>query len=260
MAVKILFFLSAFFFLHAAPIGNGAAPALIRESLVFPDSFWLDARAGYIGDFVGNANLEQAPGGAVDHFQQYTNSASATCNLYNRLDLFGTFGSSRVSADWRFANENTITRIQFETLYHFLWSAGARGIVFEGSLLCFSLGGCYTFCSYPPSWASANGTPMDDLSNVNLRWRQWQADCAISYKIDLLTPYLGLKYSDAAAYLTGFPDPIATGFASSVEFQNKNSVGLILGCSISNGRYFMLNVEGRFIDEYALSLSGDLRF
>ncbi len=262
MIVKTLLLTSIAACLHAAPVGNAAAPRLIQDGLVCPQCLWIDGRIGYEGDFVFDGNLQQTAtnSGCVDTFQQYTNSASATLNVCDRLDLFGVFGSSRVSADWRFKNDNAITRIQIETLYHFLWSVGARGLVAEWSQVCFSLGGSYSFCSYPPSLAAINGTPMQDLSNTGLRWRQWQADLTFSYNIELLTPYLGLKYSNTEARLGTFAEPIAPGSLGSNTFQNRNPVGLIIGCSLSNGKYFMLNIEGRFIDEDALTLSGDVRF
>ena len=45
-----------------------------------------------------------------------------------------------------------------------------------------------------------------------------------------------------------------------VHFENRTPVGIVIGCSISNGKYFMLNIEGRLIDEDAVTISGDLRF
>ena len=46
-------------FLQAAPVGNGASPALIQEGFLIPSSYWVDFRIGYEGDFVGDGRMEQ---------------------------------------------------------------------------------------------------------------------------------------------------------------------------------------------------------
>jgi len=247
--------------LHAAPVGNPMAPQLIQEGDLIPCDSWVDVRAGYEGDFVGDGRLRQTTEGSgrVDTFQQYTNSGTFTLNILDRLDLYGVFGSSRVCADWRFNSLGTITRIQLETLYHFIWGAGARGIFFECGKICLGLGGRYSFCSYKPSWLATNAVPVR-VAGTRLTWREWQVDLDIAYNIDLFTPYLGLKYSNVRATLGTFPIPISNSGTGRDEFENRTPVGVFIGCSISNCKYFMLNIEGRLVDEDAVTISGDLRF
>ncbi len=251
----------AAFGLQAAPVGNTMAPELIQEGFLIPANSWIDFRVGYEGDFVGDGRLQQIEEGSgrVDTFQQYTNAATFTLNILDRLDLFGVFGSSRVCADWRFDTGSTITRIEIETLYHFLWGAGARAIAFEWGKVCLGIGGRYAFASYKPSWLTTNATPVS-VSGTRLVWREWQVDLDLSYNIDLFTPYLGVKYSNAKAKLGAFPTPVAANGSGSDHFENKTPVGIFIGCSISNSKYFMLNLEGRLVDEDAVTISGDLRF
>jgi hypothetical protein len=247
--------------LNAAPVGNPKAPQLIQEGFLIPCDSWVDARAGYEGDFVGDGRLKQTVEGSrrVDTFQQYTNSGTVTINILDRLDLYGVFGSSRSCADWRFTSAGTVTRIQLETFYHFLWGAGARGIFYEWDKICLGLGGRYSFCSYRPCWLAANAVPAG-VAGTRLIWREWQIDLDISYDIDIFTPYLGVKYSNARARLGNFPIPISNSGSGSDHFVNRTPVGVFIGCSISNCKYFMLNIEGRLIDEDAVTISGDLRF
>ena len=54
--------------------------------------------------------------------------------------------------------------------------------------------------------------------------------------------------------------PISSTLAGSNSFENCHKVGVYVGCAISNGRYFMLNLEGRLVDEEAITVSGDFRF
>ena len=247
---------------HGAPVGNTAAPQLIEEGFFISRDSWIDVRIGYEGDFVGNARMKQYQQGSgrVDTFQQYTNSGTATLNILDRLDLFGSFGSSRICADWRFTDESGLeARAQMETLYHYIWAVGARGILFEWGNVALGLGGRYGYCNYKPSLLTINAVPVS-TSGSHCHWRGWQFDLDVSYKIDLFTPYVGLKYSSTEAHIGPFSNSVSISGADTNHFENKTPVGLFLGCSLSTGKYFMLNVEGRLIDEDAVTISGDLRF
>jgi len=247
--------------LDAAPVGNTMAPSLIQEGFLIPAASWVDFRIGYEGDFVGDGRMRQTVQGSgrVDTFQQYTNTATITLNVLDRLDLFAVMGSSRVCSDWRFNIAGVVTRIQLETLYHFLWGAGGRGIIFEWGKLCLGAGGRYAYCNYKPSWLTTNAAPVN-VGSARVIWREWQVDLDLAYNIDLFTPYIGVKYSNAAAKLGTFSNPISNSGDGLNHFENRTPVGIFIGCSISNCKYFMLNIEGRLIDEDAVTISGDLRF
>jgi len=248
--------------IHGAPIGNTAAPQLIEEGFFISRNSWIDVRIGYEGDFVGNARLKQTQegSGTVDTFQQYTNSGTATLNILDRLDVFAAFGSSRICSDWRFTDTSGLeARAQLETLYHYLWAVGARGILFEWDHIALGLGGRYSYAAYKPSLLTINAIPVS-TSGAHCRWKAWQCDLDVSYKIDLFTPYIGVKYSNVEANLGPFSTSISNSGSGSNHFENRSSLGLFLGCSLSTGKYFMLNIEGRLIDEDAVTISGDLRF
>jgi hypothetical protein len=249
-------------FLYTAPIGNPASPSLIHEGFAIPKESWANIRGGYEGNFVGNANMTQkSPGsGNVDSLEQYTNSASLTLNLLERLDLFAILGSSRLASNWRITTpEGAITRLQLETQYNFLWDLGIRAILMEWGNLGLELGGRYFYANYKPNWITSNATP-ESTKGSKIEYRGWQTDLSLYYKIDLLTPYIGIFYEDAHACLHRFQTPVAQNNMPGNHFKTKNPVGLVIGCGISNGKYFMMNVEGRFIAEQAVSISGDLRF
>jgi hypothetical protein len=260
---KYVWLFSLFFSMgYAAPVGNTATPQLIEEGFFISRDSWIDIRIGYEGDFVGNGKLKQYQegSGSVDTFQQYTNSGTVTLNILDRLDLFGIFGSSRICSDWRFTEPSgVLARAELETLYHYLWAVGARGILFEWGDVSLGLGGRYGTADYKPSLLTINAVPVS-VSGARCFWQEWQFDVDVSYKIDLFTPYIGVKYSRAKTSVGSFSVPISNSGSGSDHFINKTPVGLFLGCSLSTGKYFMLNVEGRLIDEDAVTISGDIRF
>jgi hypothetical protein len=247
--------------LHPLPIGNTAAPQLIEEGFFISRDSWIDVRIGYEGDFLSNGRMKQCieGSGRVDNFEQWTNAGTVTLNILDRLDIFGVFGSSRIYADWRFTENSLETRAVLETFYQYVWACGARGILFEWDELALGLGGRYETANYTPSLLTINAIPQATTS-AYCNWNVWQINFDISYKIDLFTPYIGCKFSHAETELGPFSTPIANNHSDTNHFKNKTPVGLFLGCSLSTGKYFMINIEGRLIDEEGVTISGDLRF
>lgn len=262
MKFSLWLLIFSFTSLFGAPVGNPTDPKLIEKGFFIPADFCVNARAGYEGDFVADGKMKQFSQGSgrVDSYQQETNSGTVTFNAIKRLDLFGILGSSRTSADWRFTDaENSVHRIELETNYDFLWGAGARVILFDGSDTVLSLGGRYESAEYSPSWLTSDGVPQS-VTHSKLLWREWQIDLDLSYKIDIFAPYLGVKYSNARTKISGFSTPISQSGAGADQFKNSTPVGVFIGCGLSSSKYFMLNIEGRLVDEEAVTVSGEIRF
>ena len=248
--------------LFGAPVGNPSFPKEIQEGFYIPADYWIDVRAGYEGDFVADGRMKQTQQGQgrVDEFEQNTNSGVVTFNLLDRIDVFALFGSSRVKTEWRFTDStNTAHLVELETLYNFLWGVGARFLLFEWSCCSLGCGGRYEKSNYDTVWLTSNGV-VQGTNNSHLNWRVWQVDLDLSYKIDIFCPYIGIKYSNSAAEIGTFIVPIAANGSGSNHFENRTPVGIFIGCTLSTGKYFMLNLEGRLVDEEAVTISGDFRF
>lgn len=270
MLVNMKFFLHFAFLLflgglHASPVGNPAFPRIITEGLFISNENLLNLRLGYEGDFVSDARLHQEKEGSgrVDNFRQNVNSAVITLNYSKRADFYAVLGASQFCADWRFEivenNALTVHRAQMETLSQFLWGLGGRAIIYETSNLTVSGGGRYSFCEAEPAWITIDAI-NESVAGTNCRWDEWQLDLDFAFQIDLFTPYFGIKYSFVHTWLGPFSVPISMSYSGVNHFESRIPVGFFLGCTISNGKYFMLNVEGRLIDEEAVTISGDLRF
>jgi opacity protein-like surface antigen len=246
--------------LCAAPVGNTSAPALIEKGIASSYNSSVDFRLGYEGDFVSDGRMKQKnSGGRVDCYEGMANSVTATCNIQDRMDLYGVFGVAETEANWRFENPSEqIVRIKLDTHDSFLWAAGLRMILVEWGKASLGFGGRYSASDYSLSSLSSNSTPAS-TEGAQFQWREWQINLDMSYKIHLFTPYIGAKYSHARTQLNHFSVPISST-GNSNEFKNRDPVGLYLGCGLSTGKYFMLNIEGRLIDEEAITLSADIRF
>lgn len=247
--------------LLGAPVGCPAAPALIQEGFFISCKSPVDVRAGYEGDFVADARLQQFESGKgrVDNFSQQTNSGTITLNVKNRWDIFGLCGTSRTCADWRFSQEGDTHRAEVGTLYNVLWGLGSRALLYKSETANLGIGGRYEQCHYDQLWLTIDGIDQPGESPF-LDWRVWQLDFDFGYTIDIFTPYIGLKYSNVRVDIGNFDEPIADHGNGCDAFKNRSPVGVFIGCSLSSGKYFMLNVEGRLIDEEAVTISGDFRF
>lgn len=142
--------------------------------------------------------------------------------------------------------------IKLKTHHNFLWAFAGNAILFEWGRACLGAGGRYSSSRYKPEWIHSNGTGLPEMG-TRLKWKEWQANLGLSYRIDLFTPYVGVKYSKAETEFSHFS--IGNG-----EFTNKDNVGLYLGCSLTTGAYFYLNLEARLFDEEAFTVVGDFRF
>lgn len=245
----------------AAPVGNPVSPQLIEKGVFTSCDRWVDFRIGFEGDFVTDGRLDQHDEGRgrVDRFRQYTNSGTLTLTLVNRMDIYGVWGGSKVKADWRFSEGDSIHIAKLKTYDQNLWAVGARTILYEWCRLFLGLGGRYSYSRYKPAHVSIDGLRVP-VTDTHFFWKEWQVNMDFSYKICYFTPYIGVKYSNTQIHLGDFSVPIASNGTGNNEFINREPVGLYLGCGVTNGKYFMVNVEGRLIDEEAVTVSADLKF
>ena len=87
--------------------------------------------------------------------------------------------------------------------------------------------------------------------------QEWHAAPFVARKIACFTPYIGGRYSDLRLEQKGPNDPRRWNY---LHFRAENNIGVFAGTDVNLGRYVKLNVEGRFIDETALSIGAAVRF
>jgi hypothetical protein len=244
------------------PVGNPFAPSLIQEGFFISKDAWMNFRIGYEGNFVSDARMKQKQEsqGRVDDFSQTYNSGTFTLNFLERIDLFGVFGSARMEADWRISPPAGATRIEVQSHYRFIWAAGGKILLFDWGNTGLSMGGRYTQNRSNLEWLTSNGA-LFDPDAAKFRYYQWQADLSLAHKINIFIPYAGVKFSRARARIgTVLSTPIATDGGGVIHMRNRDLVGAVIGVTLTGGQYFMLNIEGRFVDEEAFSVMGEFRF
>lgn len=247
--------------LQASPVGNAETPGLLKKGFFIPRDYWWNFRIGYEGDFVIDERMKQQTEGSgrVDNYEQFTNAGTLTFNFVERLDVYGLFGSSRVNSDWRFTTGGINQRAQIETKYDFLWGVGARAILAQWVDAALGVAGRYSRAHMDPVWLTINGV-NESVGDSRLNWRAWNVAMDASIRVELFVPYIGVQYFNATTKINGVPEAIANAGTGSLHMKNRSPVGVFVGCSLTKSEYFFLNIEGRFINEEALSISGDICF
>lgn len=248
--------------LFTLPSGNPSSPHIIEEGLFISPASWVNCRVGYEGNFVSNRRMKKSDiNNPIDHFEMDMNAGFFTLNIQNRLDLYAIVGEARMQSYWRFIETNQIfSRIEFETKYRLGWAGGARAVFFDWGKLSLGLQGRYLTSKPKILWMTKNGSPLE-FDRAKCCFSEWQMDLGFAYHADLFFPYLGVKYSNAKAKISKISTTaIAEGDSHYLRMKSKRKVGMLIGCGISNGKYFLLNIESRILDEDAASVTGEFHF
>lgn len=242
----------------ALPLGNPADPCLYTKSLLCEGwNPYLSVRLGYYGDFVFNRYLERASGVArgkdLEHCRFTTNSGLLVVNICKKVDVFSTLGATSVRIHTR---SDSGPYLDHEFNSRFSWSIGARGVVWECMGATLGVEGQYfSFCPHTTR-LTIGSVDSDYPSGARAHAHEWQVGLGVAYRFSFLVPYVGIKWSrvrfdnnDALVLGTTIPD-----------FKSHKHIGYAVGVSLFDCALASLAVEGRFADEKAVSVNGQINF
>ncbi len=258
------FILSLFFLNHALaiPVGNPYNPGILGKGLLIPSDNWINFRVEYLGNFVTDRRLMQAARGAgkVDCFSQYTNSGSLTLNIKERVDIYGTCGVGNISGKWRVKNLGVTSWVKAKSNSHYTWTIGTNIILLEWKKTC--LGFNISYMEMEPALKLLTiDNVLGNVSNAGFHYHEWQGAIGVARRIKFLIPYIGIQYTSVECIVDSpYTPSIAPNYSTTNHFKSKNHAGVYLGCAISNGNIFFLNIEARLVDEEAMTVTADFRF
>lgn len=261
----------------ALPVGNPSDASLLCDGLIWeghcgdpcdPCLSWCDAwsfRVGFYGDYVFNRHLE-VDNDAIDnpdieHAEIYTNAGYFAFNMYDRFDVFATLGATnlRLETNASAFRGTTNSRFVLETETAFSWSIGARATIWECG--CTSLGAEGQYFRTCPDIryvdvGYTSGNYPDGI--LDARYWEWQVGLGVAHRINMFVPYVAVKYSRGHLDLdtASLTSPTATLYNS----DTKKHWGYAVGVSLVDCEKASLTVEGRFADEKALHVNGQIRF
>nr|WP_194844330.1 porin [Candidatus Clavichlamydia salmonicola] len=298
--------------LQGLPVGNPGDASMLIDGILWegqscdpcdPCASWCDAvsvRFGFYGDYVIDRmmTVDNAPStmwdANVGQTIMNTNSAYLAINFWDRFDVFGSLGKTTTSiitggSVFQLSNAyatpvpSTVTTlfnstIRLNSTDEFSWSVGARGSLWECG--CATLGAEFQFAQSKPDWSeirSTNHTNPFWIKSASrpMTYREWQAGLGLSYRINMLTPFVAVKWSrpeikSGSIVITesGKTGPdltlgsaVLTGVGFTVpDLVAQNQWGFAFGATLVDADKVSVTVEGRIGDERAVSVNSQLRF
>ena len=275
------------------PMGNPLDATWLTEGILWEGNdyensclSWCDAwslRAGYYGDFVFDRRLEvdDRPNDSdIRKTRIMTNAAYLAFNMWDRYDLFLTFGETKFHIETpgsafslRGAGGVTFNdTVEVETECYFSWSIGLRATLWECGPLGLGAEAQY-FHTRPRlnyfETSVYNVAYFDNRARTN--YREYQIGLGATYKIALtecgtyVVPYVGVKWSRARFnmddYIIGLTSPF-TGplIAQMFNLDSHHDIGGVIGVTLVGSDRWSFTAEGRFANELALHINSQLRF
>lgn len=231
----------------AAPSGGPAASVLIVNT--YP------VKGEAVIDVVFEREFDLAGDNAVAKTTWYLGKIGIT--PIEKIDIYALMGT----VDFKVENW-TVNNYDLEADITVAWGTGAKLLLYEtgeygDGVLRVTVDGNYR--QYEPGIEKVkkNEATLSGIAAKELKYREWQTSLGFSYTLDSFTPYIGVKYSDVECKLK-----INDGGTVYKDTANsKNVIGILIGVDyLSAENIFVLNFEGRFIDETALSVSVKMNF
>jgi|GEM_PF-403906 len=272
----------------ALPVRNPADAALYRRGLFFnneccvaPDACfsWTDNlsfRLGFSGDYVFDRKMEtdQTPyrPGTLAQTKIYTSAGYIALNYCNCLELFSTLGATRM--EWLLIDPmlSPLFPSQSPTAVFksgFSWGVGANLICLQCDYFTVGLEGEY-FQTHPElSYITLTGIYPTQSS---ITYHEWQVGAGISSILCFcdnaisIVPYLAIKVARAKSTqkfvgdLLRFGSPVVFSDIVLPSLRSTHWLGYAIGATFSLREAIGITVEGRWVDETALSVNGTFRF
>lgn len=258
--------------LSANPMGNPADPVIYEDGISMTGKSDMSYRLGYIGDFVMDRKLrmKHQKDTKTEIAEKDFNGAELTVNMYDRFDVFGRLGYSNDNTRWLTPDVAAGTSARVSTRSDFAWALGAKGVLYQWDNTTVTVNGSYAQGNAKVHRAETTGatalTSVDYLThdvasqNVKQRERKWNLGASLGYQIENMSPYVGLQYIKDKSSFNRDNIMIGTTNTMLTRQENRKKIGGVLGIGMTSGKKASFNIEGRFLGEIALALTGQARF
>lgn len=238
---------------ESAPVGNLAAPAMGKD-----DSKFIRLVTGFETDMIFDRKLKD-----IDESKLNFYSGKAGLIFNDRVLVYGLLGAGNMKVEF----DDEGSEIEVDTKTGFAWGIGAKAILYETEVAGFGggvlrFGGDIKFRHVEPdiSTITINGDEWDiaddDTAEGVWEYDELQLALGLSYQMGGFIPYLGVKYTDLESCVKGTD----AGGDWQTDISAEDTVGMFAGADIMLTDTLSFNVEGRFLNEQALSVGGVYRF
>lgn len=267
MIKHVIFFVLVFVligvsFVYAAPVGNIAKPAMLKSAVISKDAEKPNMGVIVEGEFDFVSNMKLKDSDSKDKYRFLGSKLDLV--LMDKVIVYGLLGGAYYET--KFNDEGS--EVKIETKNDLAWGIGATAILYETKIeqfgsptLRFGVDGRYRSTELDVDKIIIDGTeykiPSGSVTAVSIEYKDWQIAGEVSSQWGRFIPYVGVKYSDmdAKASMT-----VSGTTYTDDNFKLKHNVGVFVGADLLALDSMSLNVEGRFINEEALTLGCAVRF
>lgn len=180
----------------------------------------------------------------------YRTMVKTSYGLTDNLDIYLKLGVADFKAKSDYTKSNRARTGIYDGKNAFAYGFGTKGTSKLGDWL---IGADLQYLRHQHDW-----TPKGDFEGEGneATIQEWQVAPYVGYKIGNFVPYLGVKYSDLRA-------KAVWGGADAGDWEKgkaDDNVGVFVGTDYKIGKNFSLNIEGRFVDETAMSFGATYKF
>ena len=237
---------------EGAPVGNIAKPAMLKSAMN-PDG---DSEVGLLVE-AGYNYREDDDGDAEVELTTFEGKLGVV--LDDKYIIYGLLGSAKYEEEYTTLGSN----LRVETEDTMLYGFGATLIFYEteleNSTLRVGMDGKWRTVDFDIEKVVINGVsysiPSGSVTALSLELTEWQFAVATSLEWQKLVPYIGVKYSNV--------EGTSSITISGITYENtgdESDVGIFVGCDVLVTDSMSINVEGRFIDEEAITVGCAVRF
>jgi opacity protein-like surface antigen len=189
--------------------------------------------------------------------KMYRSMIKGSFGLFDFLDIYVKLGA----ADYKFKSDieylgAIVEDFKYNTKWAFAYGGGLKGAyAFKNGLL---IGGDLQYLRHKNKIRGLYTDPATGADILSITgkatFQEWQVAPYVGIKIGNFTPYLGAKYSDVRIKAKHDEE----GYT--LKYKADDNVGAFVGISYKIMEKLKLNLEGRFIDETALSFGLTYKF
>ena len=253
--------LSAPRIVFAAPVGNPMdVPTPRGKGIVEIEQ--LNLKVSFDTDLIFEKDIDASESNVRDakvEGQWYL--AKISVALIDRFEPYVLLGASDIEGEYVGVSSGSKYDIEGDT--NFAWGVGSKILIWETEDLGFAVSGAGEYRRTDPGIKEqlVDGVSQDATDRV-FEIEEWQFALAVSKEFKIgqdiaLIPYVGAKYSDSEIKLKyktgGTLNDLGGG-------ENADNVGVFVGVDLSVLESLSINVEGRFIDETAMSIGATVKF
>ena len=191
--------------------------------------------------------------------------------MFDRIEPYVKLGVARLETKYT-ATEMSSKEVKLESDTGFAWGAGAKVLLwdFQQPKIKLISDGFYRVADLDVDKAKLDGATVSNMDKSRSKFfmTEWQIALLASTEIDMansdmgiskVVPYGGIKYSNVSGQLkmiTTAGSEYRTG-----PIESKDKVGVIIGTDlVGKNDSFSLNLEGRFVDETAMTVGLSMLF